>query len=234
MNVLIVEDNLSQALAYEMILDNLKVDTIRIASDVKTGLSAIADYAPDFILLDIHLANGDCGLELAKSIEYNCIPFIVITGYPVGSLMEKVQKLNAESFLVKPVNHLTLQFEIEKLISKTEKLKKGDSYLVIRDGRTLVRVPMNEIIYVHVIRNYATIYTSDRKFLIKRSLLHVSKNLDSNNFMQVHRSTIINLNCIKDVNFSMNEMVLTNDHKIKIGNKFIVELRRHVKSLMRL
>lgn len=228
MRAIIIEDDPLQALEYEMILDKINVNKIANYSNVTDAVKGIQLNLPDFILLDIHLDNQENGLDIIKLIEYLHIPFIIITGYPKEQFLLRAKNLKAEAFMVKPVNALSLQFEIEKLIKRIDEINASEEFIYIKEKKILFKVPYNKIYQINTEGNYSTISTSERKYVLKKSLSKILTSLQANHFLQVHRSTVINLKHVKKVDFIAQEMLLNNGEKLKIGNSYYPDIKKHI------
>lgn len=228
MKAVILEDDLMICLEYEMLLNKLGVELIGSCKNSKDALALIKREIPDFILLDLHLSNDDFGLDFIEEVKSYFIPYIVITGYPKNSYMNKAKELEAEAFLVKPVNNLTLQFEIEKLLHKLKAGREELLYVFVKDKKNIVKVPLDEIIYIDIDGNYSTIYTEKKKFLLKKSLAKVFESLPKENFSQVHRRSVVNLKHIRRVNFVNQEVELSNDVIVKLGKYYIKAFRGQI------
>lgn len=228
MKALILEDDLMISLEYEMLLKKLGVELIGSCRNSKEALSLLRKETPDFILLDLHLSEVDFGLNFIAEIQSLFIPYIVITGYPKNSYMHKAQELEAEAFLVKPVNGLTLQFEIEKLIRQLKTGREELLFVFVKDKKNMVKVPIEEIIYIDIDGNYSTIYTAKKKFLLKRSLAKVFASLPKDKFSQVHRRSLVNLKHVKRVNFVNQEVELSNGAIVKLGKYYLKGFREQI------
>lgn len=79
-DVLVVEDNMIIALDSELMLRDLGVDDVRIASGVSDALRQISEKAPAYALIDVHLG-VETGFEIAERLNELAIPFAFATGY---------------------------------------------------------------------------------------------------------------------------------------------------------
>lgn len=106
-------------------------------TDLKTHLD---DLKPISVFVDIHLANGDCGLDYIPDLKarWPLSPIIVMTADHAECLVSNALALGADDFILKPIRHgeLTARFlarkaEIELRNSQTI-LNFGDISLNIR------------------------------------------------------------------------------------------------------
>jgi len=113
--LLLVEDNDGDVLLTRETLRGAKItNTLTVASDGEEALGRLKGWAPfegclrpDVILLDLNLPRMD-GRELLKTIradpELRAIPVIVLTGSDSDVEMLAVRRLQADGFIVKPID----------------------------------------------------------------------------------------------------------------------------------
>ncbi len=74
--------------------------------------------------------------------------------------------------------------------------------LFLKDEYRLVKVRFDELIYVKASGNYVEILSQQRKQVIKHSLKDVVQSLPEGQFMQVHRSYVVNIGLIDSIGYS--------------------------------
>jgi len=228
MKAIIVEDDLSIALDYEMLLNKLDIRLLGTFRKVDDFLIALKKNTPDFIILDLHLEGDETGLSLARKIQHLYIPFIVITGYPLNELMEEAKELKAQAFLVKPVNLVSLEFEIRKIEEKLQKVEENAQHLIIKERGSYINIPFEDICYMEVEGNYATINTLHRRFVLKKSLSKIWKLLDESVFIKTHRGFIVNKSFISIISFSQKKLRLTNNIELPLGKNYFDGLKNYL------
>lgn len=80
LEVLVVEDEVLVAMEIEFMLEEAGHEAIASADDLESTLSAIENCEPDLALVDIQLAFGDSGLDVAKKLHERGIPVLFATG----------------------------------------------------------------------------------------------------------------------------------------------------------
>ncbi len=80
MRILIVEDEALVALEVESILSLAGHEPVAVADDLETALAAVEEMTPDFALVDIQLARGASGLDVAAALKEKGIPTLFATG----------------------------------------------------------------------------------------------------------------------------------------------------------
>lgn len=149
------------------------------------------DY--DILLLDIEMGQMD-GVQLAKRIrkENEDMQIIFITGY--SEYIAEGYEVAALHYLMKPVNKGKLMQVLNRAI---EKLTKNEQVLFIEQAGEMVRIPLYEIRYLEVQKNYVTIY-GKQDYTVKKTLGELEKELDER-FFRTGRSYIVNLSHVQRV-----------------------------------
>jgi len=127
LRLLIVENDRVTARDLEATLRRRGFIVEGIAYSAEQAADLIKAKAPDFVLLDIQLGEGNEGIELAKSIrEKYDVPAIFITGYSEGALYEKARVARPAAFLRKPFTDAELSACLEAVVERSlaeERLK---------------------------------------------------------------------------------------------------------------
>ena len=137
-NILIVEDEKS---INDLILLNLKLvgHTGKQAFDGKEAISALEDFQPDMVILDVMLPYDDGFLLMEKKVFEN-IPVIFLTAKDSTSDKVKGLKLGADDYIVKPFEAVELLARIEAVLRRikpAERVITVDNTVVYLDQRTV-------------------------------------------------------------------------------------------------
>lgn len=132
--VLVVEDQVSVANYYQMVLKMAGIET-RIVLDPNQALGDILEFHPDLILMDLYMPDVN-GAELATLLrqmeEFVSIPIVFLSSEDDFSKHIEMMSLGSDDFLTKPIkaNHL-----VALVKSRLERLKNLRKYMV-RDSLT--------------------------------------------------------------------------------------------------
>lgn len=112
--ILIVEDDIFIAQDIREYLEGMKYQVSGIAYDAEEAIQAITKYAPDLVLLDIHLGEGGTGLEIATMLrDVYQIPFVFLTSHASQSILEQAKRTRPMGYIVKPFDEKDLFSTIE-------------------------------------------------------------------------------------------------------------------------
>ncbi|HPS83994.1 MAG TPA: LytTR family transcriptional regulator DNA-binding domain-containing protein [Bacteroidales bacterium] len=188
---------------------------LEMAGECQNGFEAIKminELKPDLIFLDIQMPKVD-GFELLEVLEYR--PAVIFcTAYDHFAV--KAFEKSAVDYLLKPfsearfneaVDKLILQKKQsgsaqEKVISETDSLREESgekvSRVVARLGSNLHVIQVSDIRFVESQDDYVLIHCSKGDFLKEKTMNYFEKNLPEE-FLRIHRSYIVNIQCIDKV-----------------------------------
>lgn len=109
---------------------------------------------------------------------------------------------------------------------KTTKLKNGYAEMVrLKNGAKVCTVLTSSIQLISTDKPYSSIYVGEQKYLDGKSLKEFEKALDPIIFLRVHRSAIVNVKCIKELESRSN-----GDYDAKLENGQTIRLSRHYRN----
>jgi DNA-binding LytR/AlgR family response regulator len=231
-SILIVEDDMVIAANISLQLTKLGYEVTGIESRGEDAIHHAKENLPDIILMDINLKGPLDGIETAKSIqEFSDIPLIYLTGNSDEASFQKAKETHPFAFISKPFNELNLERTIALVVEKIAKGKNGvsekpsfeevlEDRVFIRSNGKLIKVMLDEILYVEADRNYCNIFTADQKFVISSSLTIFCEKMVSIDFLRVHRSYVVNtkkLDAVADAHLEINKKIIPISKMYKEG-----------------
>jgi two-component system, response regulator PdtaR len=110
MKVLIVEDEIVNALLFEHYLRELGHEVVGVVATGRGAIAAAEKTSPDAVLMDINLMDDVDGIDAASAIlEKRAVRIIFATGYDNGAIRDRAARLNPHRYLVKPITREDLQ-----------------------------------------------------------------------------------------------------------------------------
>ncbi len=178
-------------------------------------LSFVKSNTVNVVILDIDLKNDISGLELARSIrEHNkSIYIIFITGHLEFSLM--AYKYKTFDYIAKPLTTERFTETILRLFNDI--YEDAPKYLRLNNNKTII--PENSIKYIQKSGMKAVFTTDTRKYEIYNSFNNIERLLPKN-FVRCHKSYIVNLDKIYNVDLSTNTIFFVDNDKCYIGPKY--------------
>lgn len=180
-----------------------EIEIIGEAESVYTAEEIISKLEPNLIFLDVQMP-GESGFDLINKIPAN-IKIIFVTAYDEFAI--RAFEVNANDYLLKPVNKERLALTLERLeaegdeekLSETRKLKYNDSvFLLLNNNYCFLKV--DSIIKINSANDYTEIITNEgKKGLVSKSMREWEYKLPEQFFARIHRSTIINLQYVDKI-----------------------------------
>jgi len=220
--ILIGEDEVLIAEYLADILNSFEYDDVEIAHNKNEIIDKVKSYEPDLALLDIRMEGKYDGIEIGEYITENLdIPIIYITAHSDKEIVQKALKTKPSAYIIKPFTEMDVFSAVEIAINSMAK-KEVEGELVIKDGHAMVKVKHSDILFITASGNYAEIQTSTKKYLNRTSLDNLLSEIDSPNFIRIHRSHIVNAKMI-DI-FHANEVSIQNQ-KLPISRRYKEKLK---------
>ncbi len=213
-SILIVEDEMIIAANISMQLTNLGYKVVGIIPRAEEVLPMVRQQIPDIILMDINLKGDLDGIEVAQLIQKEFkIPIIFLTANSDETHFNRAKAVNPYGFISKPFKKLDLQRMIEltliriqeeKSIEKVLELAPEEPFVLsdsifVRSHDKMIKVFINDILYIEAERNYCKIHCKDKEHLLVTTLKDLEEKLNKNLFLRIHRSFIINLSHIDEI-----------------------------------
>lgn len=242
MKALIIDD---EELARKRVLNLLdevpEIEVLGECTNGKTAIEKIDKHKPNLIFLDINMKDMN-GFEVLQRINISPKPIVIfVTAY--DNYASRAFDVDAFDFLLKPFKDQRFFRTINKVlkISRTEadtnfekrirdlftiyseeaKASNPAAKIPIKQGNKTALLDPSSIIYIIASGYYAEIYTThSRKFVLRESLNNLEEMLDSQTFLRIHRSTIINIEHIKEIvhsEFSELDVKMSDDKLLHIS-----------------
>src|SRR5690606_5771438 len=100
--LLIVEDEYVVANDLSLMLKDAGYQVVGIANNVIEAIEIVKESKPDIVLLDIFLKGELTGIDLAKHLRKDNVPFVYLSANSNQSILEKANETQPYGFLVKP------------------------------------------------------------------------------------------------------------------------------------
>lgn len=186
---------LSKALT-EKILNGEEIEyTISTFSDMESFLKSVRAGAVYNVLLADILMTGKNGIEAAGELRslHDNMPIVFVSSTDAYAL--EGYRVNALRYLKKPVSVEALR---EALMCAHSLFSEVD-YLNLRIGDSVRKIKFSEILYAESRSHELTIHTKSEDVVLRMSLSELEAGLPAKEFVKIHRSYIVNLQMIQQV-----------------------------------
>jgi two-component system, LytTR family, response regulator len=188
--------------------------------DGQQAVSAIQTHRPDLLLIDIRMPDID-GFQVLKQIAPDEMPVVVFTtAYDQFAI--RAFEAHALDYLLKPFDRERLHHAVERARAELLKVhdrdltgrildllaknmepkiesKQVDDRMVIRAGGKVVFLDVKEIDWIEAAANYVKLNVGKDSYLLREGIGSISERLDPDRFVRIHRSVIVNVRKIKEL-----------------------------------
>jgi len=249
-NAIIVDDEeFARSSLYFLLQEHCgQVNILGIAKSVAEARTLLQQSAVDLIFLDIAMP-GENGFDLIPAIKQAGAYVIFTTAYDQYAL--KAIKANALDYLLKPIDI----DELTEAVSKAEKVigaNKGEQpqagnlqnlasslsdkaeprKISLPNGQGYSLVSIDDIVHIEADSNYSVFYFTGREQItVSKVLKEYEEILPQDQFIRIHKSSIVNLNYIKEYNYRNGyEVLMKNGEKIAVSRRRASDLAEKLRT----
>lgn len=209
----------------ELLVEHNEFEIIGECSNGEEAIEAIQTKSPDLIFLDIQLQDMD-GFEVLEKLSLKHLPTIIfVTAYDKYAI--RAFEFHALDYLLKPfdderfeetLEYVLTQIKRNRIENLSEKLSgliadynqhrddpvsgetnRYQNRLVIKSAGKVAFIETKDIDWISAEGYYASIRVGGKSHLMRESLKNLENILDPKTFLRIHRSTIVNINQIKEL-----------------------------------
>lgn len=192
------------------------IEVVGECADGRQAAAVIAATNPDLLFLDIQMPEIN-GIDLARSLQTTGAPAIVfVTAYDDYALT--AFEVRAVDYLLKPFSterfrsalghareHLSRRSAITTLPpGGLERTGVRRDRLMLKSGGRIHFVRMTDIDWCEAAGNYVRVHVGPHQHLVRDTMAHLESELDAQQFVRIHRSTIVNVDRIQEMQSSFN------------------------------
>ncbi len=197
------------------------IDLQKTFTQPSEALKHLRKFPTDLIFCDIQMP-AMTGINLVRSLQQNTM-VIFTTAFSEYAAVS--YELNAIDYLLKPINQKRFTQAINKAREYFDYISKkdpnADKNIFIRSDFSLVKIPLNEILYIEGLADYLRIHIKDRKPIMARmTMKDMMEKLQSSDFIRVHRSFILPFSRIESVRGTT---IIIGDKEFPIGRTYTDE-----------
>ncbi len=179
------------------------LNLIEAFSNPLAAMETLRSASIDILFLDVQMPEIT-GISLLKILKKR--PLVVLTtaysqyaleGYELDVADYLLKPITFERFL-KSVDKLTQRLESAPAVQQppVEQSAAAPAFIFVKDGTKLVKVKLDEILYIEGLKDYVTIHTSNQKIVTLQRLKTLEEQLPSNKFIRIHNSYIVSLDSV--------------------------------------
>jgi len=213
--VIVDDEPLARKRIHDLLREDREIEIVGECCSGSQALEMLEREKPDLLFLDVQMPEVD-GFELLEAMEGICPAVIFVTAYDKYAL--RAFDAQAVDYLLKPFNENRFQQAVQRAKERIRKAEGGQmstellsllkdvqsgrkpaERLVIKSGGRVLFLKAGEIDYIEAAGNYLNLYVGKETHLIRETMQSLEARLDPERFLRIHRSTIVNLERIKEL-----------------------------------
>lgn len=220
-NILIIEDDPHIAASLSEMLEILDHKVLGVAESFDEAIKHLNDKDIELALVDIQIKGDKSGIDVAEKLKNDFkLPFIFTTAYADKETIQKAAVHSPYGYIVKPYSMKEINAGIEVAIQNHKNLSEvkndeggvfNQQSLFIKANSRLIRIDINDILFVEAKGDYTVFKTEDKGYVVNSTFKNVEEKLNVNQFVKVHRSYIVNIDKVVDIeenNLLINEQII--------------------------
>ncbi len=250
--IIVDDETLARDKIKTLLAADTEVEIVAECSDGHEAVAAMRELAPDLIFLDVQMPELD-GFGVLKQLGASKMPTVIfVTAYDKYAL--RAFEVHALDYLLKPFDRSRFQKALQRAktfmakedsrevnsrllnllqdLQQEERVGGKDKYLarlVIKASGRVYFLQAQEIDYIESAGNYVHLHQRQESHLLRETMGNLEARLDPNDFVRVHRSLIVRIDCIKEIQPWFNGeyvLVLKNGKKLTSGRGYRSNLMR--------
>ncbi len=245
-NCIIVDDEkLARDLLMEFLEPYPEIEVLAQCSKGTEAVEKIEELKPNLIFLDVQMPGMD-GFDVLEALEHK--PYVIFTtAYDQYAI--KAFDSNAIDYLLKPLDEDRFNLAIKRATERIkteesnfdellENLKAADpdgvkysTHLFVQKSEKLLNIEVNDIMHLEASGDYTILTTKSDQFLSSSGIGKLEEKLDPEKFIRIHRSTIINLNYLKEIEKHFNGGLIVkmeNGKSFPVSRTYAKQIRKKV------
>ena len=207
MNCIIIDDEAtSRTIIGELCSSYKNLNVVEVFSNAIEAIKYLNQNKTDLIFLDIHMPDFN-GFDFIRTLKDP--PFIILTTSDAEFAIQAFEYDCIVDYIVKPIKPERFKKSIQKVevklnekvtatTTEKEKLQTVD-YFYVNINKRLIKIDIQSIYLVEAKGDYIYLKTDNKNYTVHSTLKKIEEKLPDHMFLKIHRSYIININKIIDI-----------------------------------
>ena len=207
MKCIIIDDEATARLIISKYCSDIKeLNVLEEFSNAIDAMKYLNQNTVELIFLDIHMP-GFNGIDFIQTIKDP--PIVILTTSDPNFAIEAFEYEYIVDYLIKPINEDRFLKAIQKATNSLKTVQQKESTVSSKDSsddvlyvnidRRLIKIDMPSIYLVEAKGDYIMIKTETKNYIVHSTLKKIEDKLPDHTFLKVHRSYVINVSKIIDI-----------------------------------
>lgn len=177
-----------------------KIDFLALVGECEDAIqlnNLLSTTQADLLFLDIEMPYMT-GLQFLSSLSH--APKVVITSAYDRYAIEGFER-DVTDYLLKPVSFDRFLKSVNKVrnLLENEQRTLQAKHIFVKTDKHLKKILLNDILFVQSMENYVLIQTPSSREIVRMTLKQFTDLLPTKNFLQIHRSCVVNTNHVEGI-----------------------------------
>lgn len=221
-----------------LLRDEPEIEIVGECATAAETIELVQVAKPELLFLDIRMPGMD-GFDVVGALaadKYLTLPSIIFTT-AYDQYAVRAFEIHAVDYLLKPFTTERLRSAVQQALERTNatELGKGlgggsnrngtpySTRIVFKSRGRIIFLPVSDIRWIGAEENYVRICTNGENHLLRETMAHLVERLDPEMFLRVHRSSIVNLQYVKEVRSELSgdfTVVLVNGQMLPMSRSY--------------
>ncbi len=222
------------------------VEVLAESANGEEALAAIKKHAPDLVFLDVQMP-GMGGFEVLSALPQDRMPLVIfVTAFDQHAL--KAFEVHALDYLLKPFKQARFKQTLQRaretlenqqagqasksllaLLGDTKAVREHLNRIPVRNGDRVVFVKTAQVEYIESAGNYVVLHAGKENHVVRETLTALEEKLDPKQFIRISRSTLVNLEQIKEL-----QPLFKGEHAVLLHNGKQLTMTRGIREVQEL
>jgi two-component system LytT family response regulator len=225
-----------------------EVNQIETAVSVDSAVERLKNYSPDILFLDVQMPGKD-GFHLLNEVDTSDMSIIFVTAHDEYAL--RAIKCGPTAYILKPIDvddlkeavglaveQRSTRYQsqpnyknaIQQLTSSLNDGKSPDKICLSHTSKLQI-INISDIVLVSSDSYYSIFHLKDKKKIVISKTLKYYEEILGSDFLRVHRSHLVNINCIQEFLYENSTVTLNNNMKVPVSRRKINDVVERLKAM---
>lgn len=212
-SLLVDDEPLARQRLRDLLADEADLEVVGECADGVSAVEAIESLSPDLVFLDVQMPELD-GFGVIEAIGVDRMPAtLFVTAHDHHAL--KAFEVHALDYLLKPFDRPRFRASLARartwiqgaadagrlagLLESVQAARPPQDRLLVRAGDRHLLLRTDEIQWIEAEDNYVRLHVEGTSHLVRGTMGSILQKLDPERFKRVHRSSIVNLDFVKEL-----------------------------------
>ena len=238
--VVVDDEPLARKRLDKLLQEDEEIEVLKFCANGQEAINAIENENPDLLFLDIQMPEIN-GFEVLQNIEQDKVPLVIfVTAYDEYAI--KAFDVHALDYIMKPFKRERFHESLKRAKNTIKRDDKAEisgkiehlldylddsggplSRILVKSSGRYFFLKAADIDWIESSGNYVRIHSGGKNYLIRETMKNMEKKLDSDTFFRIHRSTIINVEKVKELEQWFHgdyQVIMYNDHKLTMSRNY--------------